>query len=424
MFKNDNDALFLKNTGAKLLQFIPATIPDVAKIIIWLVLVLIAPALCCIIVRFVFSLFGAKYKNADIGKDGLEGAEAIKEAIDSFKTARKHYDITWNLPESWKYNLIFSIAFLLPVFIQFYLLSESTAEGIVSLILISVLIGGIGGLILLLPIAGLKGISNFLCNRTCIFLKNSKEKEYNDAIKIMSNYIKELKHKIEKEEEAEYKRKEKERISKEKDELLNKIKKGQELYNEAMSKVPPDDNLLKEAAKLGDISACYYLGKNLLSDWLSDMYTAEEKEEIAEDAAKYFDVARQMAALANLDIKTECEFLWMFSRLQYERNTKTNWKQMLQDFRSIQKSGKLSEEYSDTLNSAIKTVINTIDTLDRQENSQTTPTYEPTKTLHCKFRNGAICTKDSGSTMIYHCNYVDCPAACPTARSNNGLEYR
>ncbi len=231
-----------------------------------------------------------------------------------------------------------------------------------------------------------------------------------------------------KEEENERKQKEaeqQEEIKKQQEKLIEDQLKGQKMYEEAIASDPVNEELMKQAAKLGSVSACYYLGKNLLSDWLSDMYTAEEKEQIAEDAAKYFDVARQMAALAKLDIKTECEFLWLFSRLQYERNTKTAWKQMLQDFRSIQKSGKLSEEYTDTLNSAIKTVINTIDTLDKQENSQQpAPTDEHTKTLHCKFRNGAICTKNSNSVMIYHCNYVNNPASCITARDEKALEWR
>ncbi len=199
---------------------------------------------------------------------------------------------------------------------------------------------------------------------------------------------------------------------------------GEKMYEEAIASNPVNEELMKQAAKLGSVSACYYLGKNLLSDWLSDMYTAEEKEEIAENAAKYFDVARQIATLGKLDIKTECQFLWLFSRLQYESNTKSQWKQMLSDLRDVQKTGNLPEEYSGTLELAIKSVVNNIDRFDDQPASQPSYDTEPTKILYCKFRNGAICTKESGSAMIYHCNYVDCPGVCPTARSSGGLGYR
>ena len=135
-------------------------------------------------------------------------------------------------------------------------------------------------------------------------------------------------------------------------------------------------------------------------------------------------VARQFAKLTKQDFETECTFLWLYSRLQYESNNKENWKLMLNDFRSIQKSGKLPEEYTETLEVAIKTVVNVIDELTSQPKPQPTYNPEPEKKFYCKFRNGAICTKETNSVMIYHCNYVDNPTACYTARQNKAIEYR
>lgn len=424
IFKNDNEAQIIINTGAYLTKFLPSTLPNIVKIIIYLALAIIAPSVCCLLLRLIFSLFGAEYKNSDTNKDGLAGAESLLKAMEQIVKEQKHYDFTWSLPEHWSYNLIFSIAFLFPMILQLYLIADKTsAEGILSFILMGALIAGIGGFVLFLPIAGLKGISNFLCNKTCVFLNPAKEKEYNQAIEVLSKYINSTKQEIKKKKEAEDKKKEKERLSKEKEALLCNIQKGEELFNEAISSDNPDENVIKNAAKLGSISACYYLGKKLLSDSLSDMYTSTEKEELASDAAKYFDVARQMATLAKLDVKTECEFLWLYSRLQYESNGETEWQEMLNNFRKIQQSGNLPEEYTETLEIAIKTVVSTIDKMHNSANSQPKNNTTPTPKLYCKFRNGAICTKESNSVMIYHCNYVNDPAICPTARQG-GLEYR
>ena len=420
IFKNDgSELLFFEYIEAKIIRLFPETMPIIALVIICLVLTVITPAVCCLLLRIIFSFFGVRYENNDIGKSGLDGAKAIEKAISNFKKERKHYDITWDLPEIWVYNLIFSIIFLLPMLIQLYFLSNN----IINLVFGAILFGGLGGLILLLPIAGLKAISNFLCNRTCVFLTNSKEKEYTSLINILSDYINNTENEIKAKRETKQKQEEAKRQKQKQEKIMQDVIDGEKMYEEAIATEPVNQELIKDAAKLGSVSACYYLGKSLLSEWASDMYTSEEKEKLAEDAAKYFDVTRQLAAFGNLDNKTECEFLWLFSRLQYESNGKTEWQEMLNAFRNIQKSGDLSEEYSETLELAIKTVVSIIDRIDKQDNTQPMYDTEPTKTLCCKFRNGAICTKNSNSAIIYHCNYVNNPSICPTARQG-GLEYR
>ncbi len=225
-------------------------------------------------------------------------------------------------------------------------------------------------------------------------------------------------------EQREEERRQQEEVKKQQEKLIEDQLEGQKMYEEAIASDPVNEELMKQAAKLGSVSACYYLGKNLLSEWLSDMYTTEEKERLAEDASKYFDVARQIATLAKLDIKTECYFLWLFSRLQYESNTKSQWQEMLSGFREIQKSSELPEEYKETLEIAIKSVINNINRLIEQSNTQPNYDTEPTKKLYCKFRNGAICTKLSNSVLIYHCDYVNAPGKCLTAHDSHSLEWR
>ena len=425
VFKNDSETLpALNYIGTKIMQLFPDAIPNIIKIIICLILTIITPAVCCLFIRVIFSLFSAEYENNDIGKDGLGGAKALKQAVNQLEKQRQHYDITWDLPEIWVYHLIFPITFLLPVIIQLYFSADKTAEGITGLIFMELLVAGLGGLILFLPIAGLKAVSNFLCNRTCVFLKNSEEKEYTSLIKVLSDYIRTTEKEIKAEKEAKQKREKEEKQKQKQEKTMQDMLDGEKMYNEAIATEPVNEELMKKAAKLGSASACYYLGKMMLLKLQSDMYTAEEKKQIAEEAANYFDVARLIAAMVNSENKTECEFLWLYSRLQYESNTKDKWKEMLNAFRGIQKSGELDEAYSETLELAIKTVVSTIDSIEQSDLQPTnTNNNEPIKTLHCKFRNGAICTKSSNSAMIYHCNYVNDPACCPTARAG-GLELR
>ena len=213
VFKNDSEALpALNYIGTKIMRLFPDSIPNIIKVIICLILTIITPAVCCLFVRVIFSLFSAEYENNDMGKDGLAGAQALKQAVNKLKKQREHYDITWDLPEIWVYHLIFPITFLLPIIIQLYFSADKTAEGITTLIFMELLVAGLGGLILFSPIAGLKAISNFLCNRTCVFLKSSKEKEYTSLIKVLSDYIQPSKKEIKSEKEAKQKQeKEKEK---------------------------------------------------------------------------------------------------------------------------------------------------------------------------------------------------------------------
>lgn len=256
--------------------------------------------------------------------------------------------------------------------------------------------------------------------------KNRKKSESEKLKKELNAEIYNLK-KVQEQKNKEKKEKEKIRQEKQKAEkLLKDLIDGENLYKEALASDPINEKKLKKAAELGYPRACYHLGKNLIADLDSDMYTSDEKEEIAERAANYFNVARQNSELAEEDLETECKFLWMFSRLQYESNNKEKWQQMLTDFRNIQKSGELPEEYTETLESAIKTVVTVIDELINQPKPQPQPTYQPTpkKKYYCIFRNGAVCTKETNSVMTYYCNYVHNPTACITARQNNAIEYR
>lgn len=288
IFKNDSEALFIQEQGAKLIQFLPETIPDIIKIIICLLLALVLPAVCCLFVRFVFSLFSAKYQNNDMGKDGLCGAKAIQKAINEFEKERTHYDITWDLPEHWAYHLIFSISFLLPVFIQLYLLLDKTNnQGIVGI----VPLGGLAGLILLLPVAGLKAISNFLCNRTCFFLTHSKEKEYADAIRHLSNYVRKKKQQI-KEEKGEIEEEEEKRNKKKQQDKRSQTSVSSEKpINEYDSFTWTNEYVRNNEGKCSDIAlSILKVSKELL-----------EEGDYSGAAAGFDKVVRALELLKNID---------------------------------------------------------------------------------------------------------------------------
>ncbi len=238
--------------------------------------------------------------------------------------------------------------------------------------------------------------------------------KYEDAVKY-----------VEADRQAKLEQEEKERLVRE---IQEKMKKdsldGEKIYEEAVASDPVNEELMEKAARLGSISACYYLGKNLLAERATDMYTSKEKEEMSKKAAKYFDVARQIAALTNSEMKTECEFLWLNSRLLYESNTEDNWEKMLTDFRNIQKAGDLPDEYNDTLEFAIKEIVKVINEVGEESGAKPTYNTESPKKPYCVFCNGAICTKLSTSSWVSHCDYVKFPEKCATALIEGGLEYR
>ena len=156
-----------------------------------------------------------------------------------------------------------------------------------------------------------------------------------------------------------------EELRQKQEKLLADMLGGQKIYEEAIASNPVDEELMKKAAKLGYPLACCYVGKKMLSEWSSGMYSEAEKEKAAKDAVKYFDVARQLAVLAKTNAQTECTFLWLFSRMQYDIHTLSEWQEAASILRSIKKSGNLPDEYCETLSISIQTAANEINSLNK-----------------------------------------------------------
>ncbi len=138
-------------------------------------------------------------------------------------------------------------------------------------------------------------------------------------------------------------------------EIYEELKKGQELFNSAISGENVDKKLMEEAAKFRYPLACIFLGKECLIYWNNDI-NCKEIENLARRAAEYFDVARKMAVHIDLKVETECNFLWLVARLQYEYDIKAR-NEILASLRSIKKLKILSKENTDILQTVFKTIV-------------------------------------------------------------------
>ena len=240
----------------------------------------------------------------------------------------------------------------------------------------------------------------------------NKNKGLIDIKLALDENLKELKAKkkqIEKEEKEKIKQEqaERKRIQKEQD-----IIKAKEFYEEAIKSDEIEETLMKKAADLEHPEACLYLGKKLMENYSSDKFTKKEKSVIIKDAKKYLYNAK--------NLNTEAKFLYINSSVLSEAKDIDEWKFTLKELRSIEASGTLPEIYADACSTAISIVVDTIDNLETKIEKKKNPTI---KRCYCKFFNAGICGRESGSTITYHCNYHDNPAACSTARTYNGVVY-
>ena len=230
----------------------------------------------------------------------------------------------------------------------------------------------------------------------------------------LEKYLKALnfeKKKIDKEEKI---KKEQEQAEMARKQKKQNLIKANELYKEATKSDEIEENLMKKAADLEHPEACLYFGKKLMEDYASDKFTKKEKSVIIKDAKKYLSSARKL--------NTEANFLYINSSVLSDAKDIDEWKFTLKELRSIEASGTLPEIYADACSTAISIVVDTIDKMDA--NIEKKKNYKPKiKRCYCKFFNAGICGRESNSTITYHCNYHDNPAACSTARTYNGVVY-
>lgn len=147
--------------------------------------------------------------------------------------------------------------------------------------------------------------------------------------------------------------------------------KAAELYAQATSGDVVDKELLKQAADLGDESACFDLGKELYLEFVSDEYTQEEKLEKSLEAEKYLKVFENSS-------NVEAKFLYysifvMGTIFDYDRFRRSvddisKWKKALAELRNIKKSGELTDTLSEPLDHVIKKAVEAIDSIEEIKN--------------------------------------------------------
>lgn len=139
--------------------------------------------------------------------------------------------------------------------------------------------------------------------------------------------------------------------------------KAAELYKQAISGDTVDRELLKQAADLGDESACFDLGKELYFDSISDYYTENEQAKKAKQAEKYLSVFESSSNI-------EGKFLYISLRISSGTTKYNEWEKILEQLRTIKASGKLPEGYNEALDIALKGAVQMINTLGKEKNSR------------------------------------------------------
>ncbi len=158
-----------------------------------------------------------------------------------------------------------------------------------------------------------------------------------------------------KKEEADREKKAQERkiAAQKKKEAEAKRKAADAVYAEAIAGEEYDEELIEKAANMGSPDACLYHGRKLMKKWSTEHLTRAEKADVVKLAAAFLSTAASH--------NTEAAFLWILARSQYESNSKEQWTEMLQRVRKIKSSGQLPEEYEETCDLLLETLVGVID---------------------------------------------------------------
>lgn len=206
-------------------------------------------------------------------------------------------------------------------------------------------------------------------------------------------------------------------------EKREKLAKAAEIYAQAMAGETPDEKLISKAADMGDPDACLIVGRKLVGDWSSGMYTSKEKAGLLKRAVRY---------LENATGTVEGEFLWLFARANCEEHSAGEWKAILGQLRSIYNGGELPEEYMETCELTIQALVGLVDKTEEKEAAEwrrkeqqrrERERREASRKCRCKFAAGAVCTYYSTSSYTSRCDYLNNPGQCAAALNNRALEF-
>lgn len=392
---------------------LPAELPWYFALLIGVAASVVVSIVACVLIALLVGVIpGKKAEGSNSGIE-LTKAKSLVESCERINAYVPDLSFTGKKLTSVIYAglcLVFFFYFMWKA----YRIDPETAEPLSAQMILGMVIAT--GLFLLLFVL-IRGIVNRL---TSLLYSVKKDSDLEKAAKA---YLKECKEQDKAEKERLRKKHEREEMIRRDKEKREKMAQAAELYAQAMAEETPDEKLIYKAADMGDPDACLYVGKQLVTDWSSGMYTSKEKNGIIKRAARYLE-----NATGNL----EGEFLWLFSRVNHETNGAKEWGKILNRLRSIHKSGELPEQYMEVCETTIQTLVDTVDTLAEREEEQRREQEqqrreqqwrESRRKCRCKFAAGAMCTYYSTSSYVSKCDYLNNPGSCAAALNNRGLEF-
>lgn len=384
----------------RFISLLPADLPMFARILAGCAAATLAPFAVNLPLSIILRIIPAKETAVGTETD-LEKAKRLEDAANKANYSVGVEDLGLKIATA----VIYAIGVIAtPCYVTYMV----EGEKIESLLKFEVIVACVFLAVLaLIAFAIFSYLSGWICK---VLYVHRKDKALGKAL---TEYVK-VCEKLEKEEKArkaeeEKKRKEEERLAEEK---RNK-ERGAELYAQATAGDEVDEDLLQQAADLGDPQACMIIGKRLMQDGASDLYTDAEQQSLMRQAAGYFK---------NTQDTPQGMLYWLRCRVRYEKNTKTEWQSMLRQLRNVKETGELSEEDVELCDTAIRALVQTVDKM--VEQAPPKPKEPKLKRKYCRFcGNGSICTYYSTGSYISLCKYPNNPGDCAAALMEKGLAF-
>lgn len=238
-------------------------------------------------------------------------------------------------------------------------------------------------------------------------------KKYREEKQACKDFEKTLKSDKKMEDEARKAAQKAEAARIEKERLAKLAKEAEEKWNSVEN--PEDDEaLVKKLADEGSPSACKYLGKKMYNEFISNSYTKSEKKWMCKRITEYLSAS----ALAG---DVDCDFIILSVTVQTISADLEEWQSLLMKARVIKKSGKLSEEYQDSCDIILDTII---DCVNRAEIAKKDAERPPVlKKKYCRFCDHGVCRYFPNQYSVATCDYVNDPGKCSIALSEKSIEY-
>ena len=361
--------------------------------------IILLPFLVNVIIALLVTLLGREKALTDLPKG--QTVPMLKRLISYTETAGWFID---NPLEDRRRltNWIYIIA-LVAIFVYAYIALKMPLDGIVMTAIGFALILAIVFWIHRVLFLALEALSNLLWA--------GKIKGTADLIKtIKGDLITE--QRLEREEKDRQKKAQEQKIAaQKKKEADAKRKAADDVYAKATATEEYDEELIEKAANMGSPDACLYHGRKLMKKWSSEPLTRAEKADLVKLAAAFLSTAAPHS--------TEGEFLWILARTQYESNNQEKWTSMLKRVRKIKASGELPEEYEETCDILLESLVDIIDATPEAA-PKPTPSYTPSYSSYTPPSK----PMDSHEKWVYirdHCHAMYSPGGLQTIENDPNL---